>query len=143
MGGLSIHDVEERGLAVGIVLDLEAFLSEFGNKLLDALGLMDLHETGSAAAGVLVGLGDLLDDGTILTVLSLGGFGIEEVEIDILGGEVAEFGFVVEILDAFVVTIADDDEVGRKGSFGRAGVKVGLKFSAETADGLARLLKPV
>ena len=140
VSGLSVDEVEERGLAVGVVLDLEALLGQFGDELLDALGLVDFHEAGAAAAGVLVGLGrDLLT----FAILTLGGFGIEKVEVDVLGREVAQLGLVVEVLDAFVVTVTDDDEIRGKSPLGGAGVQVGFEFTAKATDRLARFLETV
>ena len=113
MGGVSVDNVEEGRLAVGVVLDLEALLGEFGDELFDALGLMDLDQAGTAAAGILVGLGDLLGkSATILCTLSLGGLCIEEVEVDVGRREVAQVGLVLEVLDGLIVAVTDDDEEG-------------------------------
>ena len=98
MGGVAVDDVEEGGLTISVVLDLEALLGEFGNKLLDALGLVDLDKTGAAAPGVLVCLGDLLGSGSALSILSFSGLRVEEVEIDIGRREVAQVGLVLDCL---------------------------------------------
>ena len=110
VGGLSVNDVEQRGFAVGVVFDLESLFGQFRDELLNTLGLMDFNQACTASACILIRLGNFLCGGAIFTFV-VRRIGIEEVEIDILRGEVAEFGLVVEILDGLLVATADDDKV--------------------------------
>ena len=136
MGGVTINDLEERRLAIGVVFYLKALSGKFTDESFDSLGFVNLHQTGTAPADVLVDPGCLLG-ASILTVLTLRGFGIKEVKVDVGSREIAKVGLVVKILHGLIIASTDDNEVGGKTSLAGSGCKIGLKLATESADGFA------
>ena len=133
-------DFEEWLVAGGVMFDEESFFFEFSDEFCDGTGLVEFDEAGASAGavGFFGGFGGWVGAAVGRVV----GVRFEEAEVGVVEVELSEGFFVEEVVDGFVVALADVDEVARQlGGGGVSVCEVIFEVASVSADGLGEFME--